>query len=96
MLADATYPVIAEPPSEPGAANENVTTPSPALKDVILGALGATAAIVNVTSCVPVAYVAVDAAVARTVHVPGVEKLRTPVDDDTEQFEVVPDPATTE
>lgn len=52
-VAVMVYPSIVAPPSELGAVNATVAVASPAEADVMVGWVGATAAIVKVTSFVP-------------------------------------------
>ena len=61
---------MVDPPSELGAEKATVAAASPADADVIVGVVGTTGEMVNVTSFVPAEYAAVAAAVARTAQDP--------------------------
>jgi hypothetical protein len=67
------------PPLELGTVKATVAVPLPAEAEVIVGAVGRSAAMVKVTSLVPAEYVVSSAAVARTTHVPVAEKDSVPV-----------------
>jgi hypothetical protein len=77
------------PPLELGTVKATVAVPLPAEAEVIVGAVGRSAAMVKVTSLVPAEYVVSSAAVARTTHVPVAEKDSVPVLELTEHA-VVP------
>ena len=74
---------------ELGTVKATVAVPLPAEAEVIVGAVGRSAAMVKVTSLVPAEYVLLVAAVARTTQGPVDEYVRVPLFAFTEQDPLV-------